>query len=184
METSRNTKTSASAGLAAEDSMLMEFFCEELKDIYWAEQHLLKTLPKMAEAATSTKLAEAFTTHARQTEEQISRLDQAFAMLGKEAKAKKCDAMAGIIEEGEGIISDTEEGTATRDVGLVLAAQKAEHYEIATYGGLAQLARTLGKDDVAELLETTLEEEKDTDELLTHIAENSINYKAAAEEKA
>jgi ferritin-like metal-binding protein YciE len=186
METSSNNKTtqtgtSASAGLAAEDSMLMEFFCEELKDIYWAEQHLLKTLPKMAGAATSAKLQEAFTTHTRQTEEQISRLDQVFEMLGKKAQAKKCDAMAGIIEEGEGIISDTEEGTATRDVGLVLAAQKAEHYEIATYGGLAQLARTLGKDDVAELLEITLAEEKDTDELLTHIAEKSINYKAAAE---
>jgi ferritin-like metal-binding protein YciE len=102
-------------------------------------------------------------------------------MLGEKAQAKKCDAMEGITKEGESIIEDTEEGTSTRDVGLILAGQKVEHYEISTYGGLAQLARTLGYEDVAGVLETTLNEEKEADELLTSIAENDINYEAAAE---
>ena len=163
--------------------MLFEFFCEELKDIYWAEKHLLKVLPKMEKAATSTALATAFVNHLAETETHVTRLEQCFELLGKKAQAKKCDAMAGITEEGEGIIEETEEGTATRDVGLILAGQKAEHYEIATYGGLAQLARTLGEDEVAEILETTLAEEKATDSLLTKIAEESVNYQAAAEKE-
>jgi ferritin-like metal-binding protein YciE len=106
-----------------------------------------------------------------------------FELLGKKAQAKKCDAMAGITEEGAGIIEETEKGTATRDVGLILAAQKVEHYEIATYGGLAQLARTLGYTEVASILETTLGEEKEADTLLTDIAENSVNYEASEEEE-
>jgi ferritin-like metal-binding protein YciE len=111
----------------------------------------------------------------------VARLEKAFEILGEKATAKKCEAMAGIIKEGEDIISETEEGTATRDVGLILAAQKVEHYEISTYGGLARLAKTLGKDDVAELLEQTLQEEKDTDQKLTAVAEKNINYEAAGE---
>ena len=99
----------------------------------------------------------------------------------KSHKQKKCDAIEGITKEGEGIIEETEEGTATRDVGLILAAQKVEHYEIATYGGLAQLATTLGLDDVAELLTATLEEEKEADSMLSGIAENDVNYSAAEE---
>ena len=131
------------------DSMLEEFFKDEIKDIYWAENHIAKALPKMAKAATSPELADAFTTHLEQTRVQIERLDQVFELLGEKPKAKKCDAMEGILAEGESIISDTEKGTATRDVGLrSWSAQKVEHYEISTYGGLAQLARTLGKDDV------------------------------------
>lgn len=163
------------------DTMLHDFFVDEIKDIYWAENHIVKALPKMAKAATSTELADAFTTHLEQTKVHVERLEQVFELLGETAKAKKCEAMAGILEEGEGIISETEEGTATRDVGLILAAQKVEHYEIATYGGLAQLARTLGHDEVAEILETTLGEEKETDELLTGIAENDVNYQALDE---
>jgi ferritin-like metal-binding protein YciE len=163
------------------DSMLRAFFVEELKDIYWAEQHIAKALPKMAKAATSPELQQAFTTHLEQTEGQIERLESVFASLDEKAVAKKCDAMAGILAEGEEIISDTKEGTATRDVGLILAAQKVEHYEISTYGGLAQLARTLGEDEAAELLEETLEEEKETDELLSDIAENDVNYEASQE---
>lgn len=163
-------------------SMLQEFFSDEIKDIYWAEKHLLKTLPKMSKAATSEELKNAFLDHAEMTKTHVSRLEQVFEILGKKAQAKKCDAMEGITKEGEGIIEDTEAGTSTRDVGLILAAQKAEHYEIATYGGLAQLATTLQLQDVADLLNETLQEEKETDELLTSIAENDINYEAAGEE--
>jgi ferritin-like metal-binding protein YciE len=165
----------------AEDSMLDEFFHDELKDIYWAEKHLVKALPKMQKAATSEELQQAFAGHLDVTREHVSRLEQVFEMLGYKPQAKKCDAMEGITKEGESIIEDTEEGTATRDVGLILAAQKVEHYEIATYGGLAQLARTLSHDEVAEILEKTLREEKEADTALTEIAENDINYEASRE---
>ncbi len=174
--------TLTSAGKGAENSMLKDFFIDELKDIYWAEKHLVKTLPKMKKAATSTELQDAFTEHLEVTKTHVSRLEQAFESLGKKAQAKKCDAMEGITTEGEGIIDETEAGTSTRDVGLILAAQKVEHYEISTYGGLAQLASTLGLDDVANLLNQTLAEEKEADSKLTDIAENSINYEAAEEE--
>lgn len=165
------------------DSMLEEFFVDELKDIYWAEKKLVKTLPKLQKAATSKELQEAFASHLKETEGHVERLEKAFGLLGKKAVAKKCDAMEGITEEGSSVIEDTEKGTATRDVALVMAGQKAEHYEIATYGGLAQLARTLGHDDVAELLEQTLEEEKNADQKLTSIAESKINYSAASEKE-
>ena len=174
--------TSTSAGKGAENSMLQEFFIDELKDIYWAEKHLVKTLPKMKKAATSTELQDAFVEHLEVTKTHVSRLEQAFEALGKKAQAKKCDAMEGITTEGQGIIDETEAGTSTRDVGLILAAQKVEHYEISTYGGLAQLASTLGLDDVANLLNQTLAEEKEADSKLTDIAENNINYEAAEEE--
>jgi len=184
---SKNAATAAGssykAGIAAHDSLLKDFFINELKDIYWAEKHIVTTLPKMKKAATSEQLQQAFTEHTEQSKNQVARLEQVFELLGQKAQAKKCDAMAGIIEEGEGIIEETAEGTATRDVGLILAAQKVEHYEIATYGGLAQLATTLGLTEAADLLKQTLEEEKQTDRLLTGIAESSVNYEAAAEEE-
>jgi ferritin-like metal-binding protein YciE len=132
----------------------------------------------MKKAATSSELQKAFVDHLEITREHVSRLEQVFELLGHKPQAKKCDAMEGITKEGESIIEDTQEGTATRDVGLILAAQKAEHYEISTYGGLAQLARTLGNDDVAKILEKTLAEEKEADELLTAIAEDKVNYEA------
>jgi ferritin-like metal-binding protein YciE len=174
----RPTKNS---GAGAGDSMLQEFFVDELKDIYWAEKHIIKSLPKMKRAATSEKLKGAFEKHLEQTRKHVERLEKVFGKMGEKPKGKKCDAIEGIVKEGEGIIEDTEAGTATRDVGLILAAQKVEHYEISTYGGLAQLARTLGRDDVAKLLEQTLAEEKKTDLLLTDIAERSVNYQAAEE---
>jgi ferritin-like metal-binding protein YciE len=177
------TKSGAAKQTTNSGSMLEEFFVDELKDIYWAEKHLLKVLPKMQKAATSTTLQQCFADHLQATQTHVERLEQAFQLMGKKAQAKKCDAMAGITEEGAGIIKETEKGTATRDVGLVLAGQKVEHYEISTYGGLAQLARTLGKEDVAQLLETTLGEEKEADSLLTQIAENDINYKASQEKE-
>ena len=108
-------------------------------------------------------------------------LEQVFELLGEKAQAKKCEAMEGITKEGDGIVEETEDGAATRDVGIILAAQKVEHYEISTYGGLAQLATTLGLEDVAGLLRETLAEEKEADSLLTQIAEESINYEAAEE---
>ena len=173
----------ANAGQGSQDGMLKEFFAGELKDIYWAEKHLTKALPKMQKAATSAELKQAFADHLETTKVHVTRLEQVFELMGKKPQAKKCDAMAGIVEEGEGIIEETEKGTATRDVGLILAGQKVEHYEIATYGGLAQLARTLGMDDVADILETTLGEEKEADSLLTQIAENNVNYEASEEEE-
>ena len=145
---------------------------------------MVKTLPKMQKAATSEELKNAIGDHLEATKEHVSRLEQVFEILGQKAQAKKCDAMEGITKEGERIINDTEKGTATRDVGLILAAQKAEHYEISTYGGLTQLARTLGHEDIANVLHATLNEEKEADELLTSIAENDINYEASREEHA
>ena len=142
---------------------------------------MLKALPKMAKASTSDELNKAFNDHLEATRGHVTRLEDAFELLGKKAQAKKCEAMAGLTKEGDGIIEDTENGSLTRDVGLIMAAQKVEHYEIATYGSLAQLAKTLGKNDIAALMMETLNEEKEADELLTSIAENNINVEAKAE---
>jgi ferritin-like metal-binding protein YciE len=163
------------------DSKLEEFFHDELKDIYWAEKHLVKTLPKLAKAATSDQLRKAFKEHLEVTKGHVTRLEQAFEILGYKAQAKKCEAMNGITKEGTEIIEDTDDGTSTRDVGLILAGQKAEHYEIATYGGLCQIARTLGHKDIASLMEKTLSEEKEADQSLTKLAEHNVNQAASAE---
>lgn len=181
MAKSAQFKQGKNAGAGAGDSLLQELFLNSLQDIYYAEKAITKALPKMKKAATSSELKTAFEEHLLMTKDQITRLEQVFETLGEKAKAKKCDAIEGIVKEGEGIIEDTDEGTATRDVGLILAAQKVEHYEIASYGGLRQLAITLGYDEAAQLLQQTLDEEKMTDELLTGIAENNINYQAAEE---
>jgi len=180
--TSKTTQNSKSRSSKSDDSMLEDFFIDELKDIYWAEKHLVKTLPKMEKAATTEELKNAFADHLETTKEHVNRLEQVFEKLGKRAVGKKCEAMEGITKEGESIIEDTEKGTATRDVGLILAGQKVEHYEIATYGGLVQLAKTLSLNDIAKILEQTLSEEKEADELLTSVAENNVNYEAAEEE--
>ncbi|MDB5005178.1 MAG: hypothetical protein JWQ34_3403 [Mucilaginibacter sp.] len=163
------------------NSKLMEFFVEELKDLLWAERELVETLPDMAKAATTQELKTAFTNHLAETETHVTRLEQIFGLLGLEPETTKCDAMSGIIDEGDGIISDTEEGTAQRDVGLIFAGQKAEHYEIASYGGMISLAKTLGYYDIAEMLVLTIDEEKSADALLTEIAENHVNYEASTE---
>ncbi|HEX3007311.1 MAG TPA: DUF892 family protein, partial [Bacteroidales bacterium] len=149
-----------------QNSILEKFFVEELKDIYGAEKQLQKSLIKLKDAAVSPRLKKAFEDHNQVTIEQISRLEDAFKMLGRRPQTKKCEAMDGLIEEANSVIKDTEKDTATRDVALIMAAQKVEHYEIATYGGLAQLALTLGLNNISELLRETLEEEKETDELL------------------
>jgi len=169
-------------GNAEGNSQLEKFFTDSLKDIYWAEKHLTKALPKMQEAATTEELKSAIEVHIAETEEQITRLERVFELMGKKAQAKKCDAMEGLIKEGESIIEETEQGSMTRDAGIIMAAQKVEHYEIATYGGLVQLAKTMGMDEAASILAETLEEEKKTDEGLTEIAMNSINWEAEQEE--
>jgi uncharacterized protein (TIGR02284 family) len=165
------------------DSTLQEFFVNELKDLLWAEKKIADTLPKMKEAATSPELQEAFENHLSETEGHVQRLEQIFGLLGLEPDTTKCDAMDGIVDEGEEIISDTDEGTATRDVGLIFAGQKVEHYEIASYGGMVSLAKTLGYTEAADLLILTLNEEKAADDLLTEIAENNVNYQASGEQK-
>lgn len=167
----------------ASDSRLAEFFHDELKDIYWAENHLVKTLPKMVKAASGKQLKSAFTEHLSVTKEHVTRLDKIFDLLGYKAQSKKCEAMDGITKEGKSIIEDTEDGTATRDAGLIMAGQKVEHYEIATYGALARVARTLGHDDVVKILESTLADEKKADQSLAELADHSINESAAEERK-
>ena len=165
-------------------SKLHSFFTEELKDIYWAEKHLVKTLPKMQKAATNEELQDAFADHCEQTKEHVSRLEQIFEIIGEKAVAQKCEAMEGLTKEGETIIADTEDGSSTRDVGLIMAAQKVEHYEIATYGSLVQLANTLELDEVVNLLKVTLDEEKQTDKNLTELAESKVNQMSLEEMEA
>lgn len=162
-------------------SPLKELFIEELKDVYWAEKHLTKALPKMQKASTSEELAEAFSQHLTQTEEHVKRLEQIFEMMEEKPRAKKCEGMEGIVKEGESVIEETEKNTATRDAGLIIAAQKVEHYEITSYGSLVELAKTLGNQEVSDILTQTLEEEKETDKLLTEIATNNINQMAEEE---
>ncbi len=161
--------------------MLEKFFHDQLKDMYWVEKSLIKALPKLQKKATTEELQQAFEYHTAVTEEQAKRLEQVFEMMVKKPQAKKCEAMEGLLKESEEIISETEDGTMTRDVALIFAAQKVEHYEIATYGGLVQLDHTMNMTEIAEILEQTLQEEKDTDQLLTYIAENDINMEAEME---
>ena len=161
---------------AAED--LREFFVDALKDIYWAEKALTKALPKMSKNATSKKLIEALNSHLTETEGQIERLQQVFEMIGEKAVAKKCEAMAGLIKEGEEILEETEPG-AVRDAGIIAASQKIEHYEIATYGTLCAYAKTLGEIIAGKLLHESLEEEKAADKTLTEAAYNDINFDAS-----
>jgi ferritin-like metal-binding protein YciE len=148
---------------------LEDLFLHELKDILDAERQLTKALPKMAKGAESEELAAAFEEHLSVTEEQIGRLETIFESLDKAARGKHCAGMAGLIEEGSELLKEEEAGPA-RDAGLICAAQKVEHYEIAAYGSLLEWAKLLEKDDVVELLEATLAEEKETDEKLTTIA--------------
>jgi len=163
------------------DPSFLEFFTDEVRDIYWAENHLVKNLSRMQEAAASRKLAAAIGQHLEETRTHVKRLEQVFELLDEAPRAKKCDAMEGLSKEGEGCIENTAPGTATRDVAIIFASQKVEHYEIATYGGLTKLAKTMGLTEIADILAQTLAEEKAADEKLTTIAENDINYEAVAE---
>jgi ferritin-like metal-binding protein YciE len=169
------------AGLSQDQLPLLEFFVDELRDIYGAEKQLAQVLPKLRAAATSPDLAMAFADHLTVTQNHISRLEQIFQILDRKVEAKKCEGMDGLIQEGESVIQHTEKGSATRDVALIMSAQKVEHYEIATYGTLRQLAKTIDKTEISQLLEQTLLEEKETDMLLSNLAETLINQDASTE---
>lgn len=166
----------------SKEGLLYKFFLDAVKDIYFAENQILSGLQKMEKAATTEELQEAFEDHYLMTKKQISRLEKVFRLLGEKAEGKKCEAILGLMKEAESIIEETEAGTMTRDAALIIAAQKVEHYEIATYGGLVALAETLGLQKVADILDTTLQEEEDTDHNLTEIAEMHINFDALEDE--
>lgn len=176
-----SAKKTSSKKEPVKSEALLDFFTDGLKDILWAEQHLVKVLPKMAKAATSKELKTAFEEHVEVTKTQISRLEEVFKLLDKKATAKKCEAMAGLIKEGEELIDDTEKDTMVRDVALICGAQKMEHYEIASYGSLRTIAQVLGLQEAAALLQETLDEEEETDQRLTDIAVNHVNEEASEE---
>jgi ferritin-like metal-binding protein YciE len=180
----KTTKTSAKPvkKITEEDGeKLKELFVDGLKDIYWAEKHLAKALVKMSKNATSEELKSAFDLHTTQTEEHAARVEQVFEIISEKAQAKKCAAMEGLIEEANEIIESTDKGTMVRDCGLIMAAQKVEHYEIASYGTLRNIARTLGYEEAATLLQQTLDQEGETDHLLTELAESYVNQEASVE---
>lgn len=162
----------------ASEKTLEDLFLDTLKDIYYAERQIVKTLPKMAKAANSAELKAGFEKHLAETEGQVERLEQIFELLDKPARGKTCDAILGIIEEGKSIMEDFK-GTAALDAGLVSAAQAVEHYEIARYGTLKTWAQQLGLDEAAKLLDATLQEEVATDQTLSALAEADVNRKAA-----
>lgn len=156
---------------------LRALFVDELQDIYWAEKALTKAIPLMIKNATAVELTEALTEHLKVTKEHVERLEEVFSSIDESAKGKKCEAMEGLLKEAKEIMLQTEKGMV-RDAGIILASQKVEHYEIATYGTLCTFAKTLGENDAASLLHETLEEEKDADAELTEIAESFINERA------
>lgn len=164
-----------------ETSPFHQLFMDELKDIYWAEKHLVKALPKMQKAATTAELVDAFAEHLEATKGHVSRLEEIFDLMGARAVGKKCDAMEGLVAEAQELISEEDPGSVL-DAGLIIAAQKVEHYEIASYGSLRTLATRMGHTEAANILEQTLDEEKETDSLLTQIAETKVNEEALAED--
>jgi ferritin-like metal-binding protein YciE len=159
-------------------SDLQKLFEHTLKDIYFAEKQIVKTLPKLAKKAQSAELKEAFETHRQQTEEHVERLDQIFKMIGKSARASECKAIEGILAEGDEVVEAFAD-TKALDAGMIAAAQAVEHYEMARYGALVTWAEELQMDEAAKLLSQTLKEEKETDELLSDLAENELNEQAA-----
>ncbi|MEO5570165.1 MAG: ferritin-like domain-containing protein [Bacteroidia bacterium] len=175
----KSSSETSSSGM--ESSQLMQLFVDELKDIYWAEKALTKAIPKMIKNATSEDLVEALENHLIETDGHVARVEQVFEILGKKASAKKCEAMAGLIKEGEEIMEECEDG-AMCDAGIISAGQKVEHYEIASYGTLRQFAETLGLAEVVSLLAQTLEEEKAADVKLTVVAVSAVNIQASEEE--
>lgn len=173
-KSSEKGKTKAKAS-AAED--LRELLIDGLKDIYWAEKALTKALPKMVKNATTPQLVKAIEDHLTVTEEQVKKVEKVFEILGEKAKAEKCDAMDGLIKEGEDIVKSTKAGPV-RDAGIIAASQKIEHYEIASYGTLCAWSETLGEKEALSLLKEILSEEKDADTTLTEAAYNKINFDA------
>jgi len=177
------TNKSSAAGAASRtpeaESALKELFLDEIKDIYWAEKHLAAALPKLIKGATSEDLKQTITTHLKETKTHVTRLESVFESIGQKASAKKCLAMEGLLAEATELLSDTDKVTEVRDVAIISAAQKVEHYEIASYGTLRTLAGTLGFSEAQSLFDETLAEEKNADSLLTRVAENYVNEAAA-----
>jgi ferritin-like metal-binding protein YciE len=157
-----------------------ELLVAELKDLYSAEKQITKALPKLVKAATSEELKSAFQSHLEETEGQVERLEQIGEILGTKLTGKTCDGMKGVLGEGSEMVEETDKGTSVRDAGLITAAQRVEHYEMAGYGGVIAYAKLLGMDDVVELLEETLEQEKAADQKLTKLSQ-SINRQAQRE---
>lgn len=162
----------------AQEKTLNDLFHDTLKDIYYAEKQILKTLPKMARAAQSAELKAGFEQHQEETQGQVERLEQVFELIGKTPRGKTCDAILGIIEEGKEIMEEYK-GTEALDAGLISAAQAVEHYEIARYGTLKAWAQQLGLKDAVKLLDQTLQEESATDQKLSQLGEQTANLKAA-----
>jgi ferritin-like metal-binding protein YciE len=160
-------------------STLSDLLENMVRDIYYAEKKAISAMAKMAKESSSEELKAALEEHRAETEEQVTRLDQVFEMLGKSARGKKCAAVEGLIEEAQEVMDEAEDD-ATRDAGIIAAAQAVEHYEIARYGTMVAFAKQLELDDVAELLQTTLDEEKAADEKLSALAESQVNEEAAA----
>ncbi|REC50216.1 YciE/YciF ferroxidase family protein [Chryseobacterium pennipullorum] len=171
----RSTSKTPAKKDAAKD--LKDLFEESLKDIYWAEKALVKALPTMMKNATDKKLKTAIENHIAETKVHVQRLEDCFKAIGKKAQAKKCDAMQGLLDEGKSIVKETKPG-AVRDAGIIAAAQKVEHYEIATYGTLAAFAKVLKEKKCLKNFTDTLGEEKKCDELLTKVADTALNSKA------
>ena len=165
--------------MAKASKKLDNLFHDTLKDIYFAEKKILTALPKMAKAAQNDNLRAAFEKHQAQTEQQVKRLEEVFALIGAKPQGKTCPAIIGMIEEGQEVIEGYK-GFPALDAGLLAAAQSVEHYEISRYGTLRTWAEELGLDKAVQLLETTLKEEKETDEALTQLAENVVNAEAEA----
>lgn len=174
--------TPATTDAPGNKSLLFQFFIEALKDIYWAEQQLVHALHKMKAAASTNELTIAFGEHIAQTKGHIKRLEKVFGIVGQPAEGKVCFAMEGILKEAYSIIEETEAGSITRDAALIMGAQKIEHYEITTYGSLTEFSKTLALNDAHGLLHSTLDEERLTDQGLTLIAQNKINWEAELED--
>jgi ferritin-like metal-binding protein YciE len=157
-----------------------DLFLEEIRDLYDAEKQITKALPKMAKAATSQELSEAFNDHLEQTRGHMDRLERIFSDIGAKSGGVKCKGMEGLLKEGDELVSLTDKGNV-RDAGLIAAAQRVEHYEMAGYGAARTFAQLLGRTDAAGLLQDTLDEERETDEILTEIAESMVNERALTE---
>jgi len=162
--------------MKATNLKLKEFFVHQLRDIYWAEKKLFSSLPKLQEAATTPELKDAFGQHRHLAQTHVDRLEQVFGMVNEKVESGKCAAIGDIVEEGADVIVETNKGTVQRDTGLIFAGKKAEHYKIATYSSMVNLAKNIGYRHAADILGETLAEDKAADAQLTKIAENNINY--------
>lgn len=180
-DTALKMPTPAELGGTTAVTELKRLLIDSLKKIYWAEQELLTVLPKMRDASTTQALRLVIEEHIIQTANHVSRLEKAFELCGEVPEAKECEAMQGLVSEGDKVVEQTVPGSMTRDAGIIFAAQKVEHYEIATYGGLVEFARTLGLKQVSGVLQATLDEEKQADQGLTLIAQTGINWQAEHE---